>query len=80
MELEETKVRSMLFRRGLRNKGMIEISQDRKTQEFALIAAKGIRKKWLVFNLPEKMWKGRGTGEEVLEESKRLLDQICSDE
>jgi len=76
MELEETKVRSMLWRRGLRNRGMIEISQDRKTEEFVLVAAKGIRKKWLVFKFPETMWRGQGSREEVLEESKRLLEEI----
>ena len=75
MELEETKVRSMLWRRGLRNKGMIEISQDRKTEEFVLVAAKGICRKWLIFNFPEAMWKGRGSKDEVLEASKRLLEE-----
>lgn len=76
MELEETKVRSTLRRRGLRNKGMIEISQDRKTGEFVLVAARGIRRKWLMFNFPEAMWRGRGSKDEVLEESKRLLEEI----
>ncbi len=75
MELEETKVRSMLWRRGLKNKGMIEISQDRKTEEFVLVAAKGIRKKWLLFNVPEAMWRGRGSKEEVLEALNRLLEE-----
>ena len=75
MELEETKVRSMLRRRGLRNKGMIEISQDPKTEEFVLVVAKGIRRKWLMFNFPEAMWRGRGSKEEVLEETKRLLEE-----
>lgn len=45
MELEEIKVRSMPFRRGLRNKGMMEISQDPKRGEFVLVAAKGIRRR-----------------------------------
>jgi hypothetical protein len=34
MKLEETRVSSMLWRRRLENKGMIEISQDRKTKAF----------------------------------------------
>lgn len=75
MELEETKVRSMLFKRGLRNKGMIEISQDPKTNEYVIVAAKGIRRKWLVFNLPEVMWRGRGSKDEVIDESKRLIEE-----
>ncbi len=76
MKLEETRVGSMLRRHGLRNKGMIEISQDPKTEEFVLVAAKGIRKKWIIFNFPEAMWRGRGSKEEVLEESRRLLEKI----
>lgn len=75
MELEETKVRSMMRRRGLRNKGMIEISQDCKTEEYVLVATKGIRRKWFIFNFPEAMWRGRGSKDEVLEESKRLLEE-----
>ncbi len=76
MKLEETRVSSMMWRRRLENKGMIEISQDRKTKEFVLVAAKGIRRKWLLFSLPERMWTGRGAKKDVLEESKRLLDEV----
>ncbi len=79
MKLEETRVSSMMWRRRLENKGMIEISQDKKTGEFVLVAAKGIRKKWLIFNLPEAMWRGHGSKEEVLKEAKRLLDTILAD-
>lgn len=81
MELEETKAipwrwRRWGWRRGLSNEGMIEISQDRKTEEFVLVAVEGIRKKWLVCYFPETMWRGRGSKEEVLEESKRLLEEM----
>ncbi len=79
MKLEETTVKAMLWRRGLKNKGMIEICQDNKTGEFVMVAAKGIRRKWLLFNLPEAMWKGRGSKQEVMEASRRLLeDQILA--
>ena len=79
MELEKTTVRAMMTRRGLKNRGMIEISQDTKSGELVMVAAKGIRRKWLLFNLPEAMWKGRGSKEEVLEASKRLLaDEILA--
>ncbi|MBM4444780.1 MAG: hypothetical protein FJ020_05685 [Chloroflexi bacterium] len=77
MKLEETTVRAMLWRTGLKNKGMIEICQDNRTGEFVMVAAKGIRRKWLLLNLPEAMWRGRGSMEEVLEASRRLLaDEI----
>jgi len=75
MELEETKARSMLRMRGLQNKGLIMISRDPKTEELVLVAAKNIRKKWLIFNVPETVWRGRGSKEEVLGESKRLLEE-----
>ena len=61
MELEKTTVRAMMTRRGLKNRGMIEFSQDTKTDELVMVAAKGIRRKWLLFNLPEAMWKGGGS-------------------
>lgn len=79
MELQKTTVGAMMTRRGLKNRGMIEISQDMKTGEFVIVAARGIRKKWLLFNLPEAMWRGRGSKEEVLEASKRLLaDEVLA--
>ena len=79
MEMEKTTVRAMMTRRGLKNRGMIEISQDTKTGDFVIVAARGIRKKWLLFNLPEAMWRGRGSKEEVLEAAKRLLaDEVLA--
>jgi hypothetical protein len=75
MKLEETGTRSMLGMGGLRNKGMVVLSRDPKTEEFGLVAAKNIRRKWLMFNVPEKTWKGLESKEEVLTESKRLLDE-----
>jgi len=81
MELEETAAipwrwRRWGWRQGLRNKGMIDISQDPKTEESVLVAVKGIRRKWLVFYWPETMWRERGSKEEVLQESKRLLEEM----
>jgi hypothetical protein len=79
MEMEKTTVRAMLWRRGFKNRGMIEICQDSRTGEFVMVAAKGIRRKWLLFNLPEAMWKGRGSKEDVLEASRQLLaDEILA--
>ncbi len=75
MQLEETKTRSLLGMRGLRNKGLMVVSQDPRTEDYVLVAARNIRRKYLIFNLPEKMWKGRGSKEDVLTEAKRLLDE-----
>ena len=58
------------------NTGMIDISQDLKTGESVLVALKGIRRKQLGFCWPEKMWRGRGSKEEVLQQSKRLLEEM----
>ncbi len=73
MEIEQIRVRDRMRMRGLRNKGLIEISQDSTTGDFVLIMGKGIRKKWLLFNLPEGMWRARCSKEEVLDVVKDFL-------
>lgn len=67
MEIEEIRIRDRTRMRGLKNKGLIEISQDAKTGDFVLILGKGIRRKWLFFNLPQGMWRARCSKEEVLD-------------
>ena len=47
MEREEIKIRDRLRMRGLKNKGLLEILQDSKTDSLVLIMSQGIRKKWL---------------------------------
>ena len=73
MEIEEIRVRDRTQMRGLKSKGLIEISQDPKTGDFILIIGKGIRRKWLLFNLPEGMWRARCSKEEVLDVVKDFL-------
>jgi len=73
MEIEEIRIRDRTRMRGLKNKGLIEISQDSTTGDFVLIMGKGIRKKWLLFNLPEGMWRARCSKEEVLDVVKDFL-------
>jgi len=73
MELEEIGAAGMLGMRRLHNKGMVIVSKDPRTGEYVLVASKNIRRRWLMFNVPEKTWRGRGSREEVLAESKRLL-------
>jgi hypothetical protein len=73
MEIEEIRVRDRTRMRGLKNKGLIEISQDSTTGDFALIMGKGIRKKWPLLNLPEGMWRARCSKEEVLDVVKDFL-------
>jgi hypothetical protein len=75
MKIEEIRIRDRTQMRGLKNQGLIEISQDPKTGDFVLIMGKGIRRKWLFFNLPEGMWRARCSKEEVLDVVKDFLTE-----
>ncbi len=77
MEIEEIGVGTRLGMRGLKNKGMMEISEDPKSGDFILVISKGIREKWyhkwLRINLPEGMWRVKCTKEEVSEAVNKFL-------
>jgi hypothetical protein len=75
MKIEEIRVRDRMRMRGLKNKGLIEISQDPKTGDFVLIMSKGTHRKWLLFNFPDGMWSATGPKEEVLEVVKDFLTE-----
>ena len=80
MEIEKIRIRDRTRMRGLRNKGLTEISQDPKTGDFVLIMNKGIRKKWLLFNFPEGMWRAKCSKEEVLDVVRDFLaEKILKD-
>ena len=81
MEIEEIGVMSRLGMRGLKNRGLIEISQNPKSGDFVLVISKGIRekwyRKWLKINLPQGMWRVKCSKEEVSEAvNKFLSDEI----
>jgi len=66
--------------RGLKNKGLIEISQDTKTGDFVLIMSKGTHRRWLLFNFPDGMWRVECLKEEVSDVVKDFLnDKILKD-
>ena len=67
MKMEEIRVRDRMRMRGLKNKGLIEISQDPATGDFILIMSKGTHRKWLLFNFPDGMWRASCPKEHVLE-------------
>jgi hypothetical protein len=75
MKIEEIRVRDRIRMRGLKNKGLIEISQDPKTGDFVLIVGKGIHKRWLLFNFPEGMWRAECSRKEVLDVVKDFLTE-----
>lgn len=77
MEIEEIGVGARLGMRGLKNMGLMEISEDPKTGDFILVISKGIRekwyRKWLRINLPEGMWRVKCSKEEVSEVVNKFL-------
>ena len=66
MEKERIGVGGRVKMRGLKNKGLIEISQDQKRGDYVLVISKGTQRKWLMFNFPGEMWRVRCLKEEVL--------------
>ena len=66
MEKEKIGVWGRVKMRGLKNRGIIEISQDPKRGNSVLIISKGIQRKWLMFNFPEEMWQVRCSKDKVL--------------
>jgi len=75
MKMEEIRVRDRMRMRGLKNKGLIEISQDTKTGDFVLIMSKGTHRKWLFFNFPDGMWRASCPKEQVLDVVKDFLTE-----
>ena len=73
MKMEEIRVRDRMRMRGLKNKSLIEISQNPKTGDFVLVMSKGSHRKWLLFNFPDGMWRAEGSKEEVLNVVKDFL-------
>jgi len=81
METEKLQTsRLMSAMKGLKNRGLIQISQDRKTGDFVIIVGKGIHRQWGVFNLPQGLWRVTCKKEEVKDAVDRLLtEQILTD-
>ena len=75
MKMEEIRVRDRMRMRGLKNKGLIEISQDPKTGDFVLIMSKGTHRRWLFFNFPDGMWRASCPKEQILEVAKDFLTE-----
>ena len=75
MKTETIGVWGRIKMRGLKNKGLIEMSQDPRTGEYVAVWGIGIERKWLLFNLPAKMGIMRGSKEEISGALKTLLDE-----
>jgi len=81
MEIERLQMGRLMFvMKGLKNKGLIQISEDRKTGNFVIIVGKGIHRQWGMFNLPQGLWRVTCRKEEVKEAVDKLLaEKILAD-
>jgi hypothetical protein len=75
MKIEEIKIRDRMRMRGLKNEGLIEISKDARTGNFVLTMGTAIHKRWLIFNLPQGMWRAECSKEQVLDVVKDFLTE-----
>lgn len=69
MEVKEIGVGARMGLRGLKHRGLIEISEDPEGGDFILVIGNGLRdkwyRKWLKVNLPQGMWQVTCKKEEV---------------
>ena len=81
METEKLQMSRLMFAmKGLKNRGLMQISEDRKTGDFVIIVGKGIHRQWGVFNLPQGLWRITCKKEEVREAVDRVLaEKILAD-
>ncbi len=81
MEIEKLQMSRLMFAmKGLKNRGLIQISEDRKTGDFVIIVGKGIHRQWGVFNLPQGLWRMTCKKEEVRQAVDGLLkEKILAD-
>jgi len=75
MEKEKVGVGARVKTKGLKSKGIIEIAQEPGSGDMVMFMSKGVRKKWLVFNFPEEMWRVRCKKEEVPDIVKDYLSE-----
>lgn len=76
MEIEKLQMSRLMFvMKGLKNRGLIQISEDRKTGNFVIIVGKGIQRQWGVFNLPQGLWRVTCRKEEVKEAVDKVLTE-----
>jgi len=76
VEIEKIKMTQLISKmKGQKNKGLIQISEDKKTGDYVIIVGKGIHREWGIFNLPQGLWQVRCSKEEVKEAVDKLLDE-----
>jgi hypothetical protein len=76
VEIEKIKMTQLISKmKGQKNKGLIQISEDKKTGDYLVIVGKGIHREWGIFNMPQGLWQVRCSKEEVKEAVDKLLDE-----
>ena len=78
MEVKEIGVGARMGMRGLRHRGLIEVTENPKSGDYILVIGDGLRdkwyRKWLKFNVPKGMWQVTCTKEEVPEALNKFLN------
>jgi hypothetical protein len=76
MEMEQIKLNKLMFgMKGLKNTGLIQISENKKTGDFVIVVGKGIQRQWGMFNLPQGLWRIICRKDEVREAVDRILTE-----
>jgi hypothetical protein len=76
VEIEKIKMTQLISKmKGHKNKGLIQISEDKKTGEYLVIIGKGIHREWGIFNLPQGLWQVKCSKEDVKQAVDKLLDE-----
>jgi hypothetical protein len=74
MEIQNMKLTGLVSAmKGLKNKGLIQISEDKKTGDFVVIVRKGIKREWGILNLPQGLWRITCKRDEVREAVDKVL-------
>jgi hypothetical protein len=80
MEPKEIKFREKAKPRKLKYKALVEVLEDATTGEIVLVMSKGIKRKWLLLNLPEGIWQARCTRGEAWDIVRAFLtEKILTD-
>lgn len=74
MEMEKLQLNPLSFTKGLKNKGLIDISEDREEKgQYVIIVGQGVQRQWGIFSLPRGIWRVTCKKEEVREVIDKLL-------
>ena len=76
MEMEKLQINVLAFAKGLKNKGLIDISEDKEDKDkYVIIVGQAIHRQWGIFSLPKGIWRVTCRKEEVKEVVDKLLTE-----